>query len=422
MRIDGIEDLEFADRKFVFRSRDYVFSEITGISFTAVVTRHSINGIPTGKTYNAKLAVHLNGEQVHIESQKGWLGRLKADGMEALQRANSILSQVTFSYRVAAYEAQFEKTGFFDYAGIQFHKDGYVFQSGREIGSVRDGNLTFHLSAFQLTLVRKTHGLGQKVAKAFINNDIVIDLTLNRDCVLYMLKRVYGLSWKGEFIPEKRVDRERLFYETVVRFGAILAKVDGAASPNELMQLKRFFSIDNQKLPDAARIFNESLQISFTPDSVLGPFANEFEDAAELKESFLVGMLSVALADGVFDLREFELIQSAALQLGMTKAAFARTLFASGLSGVEFDTPFEYNSSWGGDRSGSNRRNSHLKILGLDDDADRQAIIIAYRALVRRYHPDVLMGQGMPVDEIEKAQAILVQINLAYKALMSEAT
>lgn len=425
MHIDGIEGLEFADRVFHWQSRSYPYSQVTGISFTASVTRHSVNGIPTGKTYEAKLIAYLDGQVVHIEPRKGWLGRLKADGMEALQRANSILSQITFTYRVAPYEAQFDRAGFFDYASLQFHKDGHVFQGGREVGSVRNGDLSFRLAPFQLILTRKAEGFGQKLAKAFINKDITIDLANNRDCMLYMLKRVYGLSWSGEFIPEKRVDRERLFYETVVRFGAMLAKVDGDADPSELIQLKRFFSIDEEKLSGAARVFNDALHAPLTLDSILGPFAKEFEGADELKESFLLGMVSVALADGVFDRSEFDLIHRASIRLGMPKGAFERILATAGLSDGAFRESYEDRRSeaGGGPRGGprSGRRSSYLRVLGLDDDADKQDVGVAYRSLVRRYHPDVLMGQGMPVDEIAKAQAILVQINLAYEALMSDA-
>lgn len=425
MRIDGIDDLEFADRMFHFQSRSYTYSQVTGLFFTASVTRHSVNGIPTGKTYEAKLSVYIDGQVVHIEPRTGWLGRLKAEGLEALQRANSILSQITFTYRVAPYEAQFDRTGFFDYAGLQFHKDGHIFQGGREVGSVRNGEFSFRLAPFQITLARKVEGFSQKLANIFMNKDITVDITNNRDCMLYMLKRVYGVAWNGEFIPEKRVDRERLFYETVVRFGAMLAKVDGDADPSELMQLKRFFSIDDQKLSGAARIFNEALHASLTLDSVLGPFAKEFEGAGELKESFLLGMLSVALADGFFDRREFELIRRSAIRLGMTEAAFERILATSGLSGAEFGTADGGSRSGAGSSqrggSASSRRILHLRILGLDDGADKQDMGVAYRALVRRYHPDILMGQGMPVDEIAKAQAILVQINLAYEALMSDA-
>lgn len=426
MRIDGIDDLEFAERVFHFKSRSYAYSQVTGLFFTASITRHSVNGIPTGKTYEAKLSVYLDGQVLHIEPRTGWLGRLKAQGLEALQRANSVLSQITFAHRLAPYEAQFYRTGFFNYAGLQFHKDGHIFQSGREIGSVRNGDLSFRLAPFQLILTRKLEGFSQKLANIFMDKDITVDITNNRDCMLYMLKHVYGVAWNGEFIPEKQVDRERLFYETVVRFGAMLAKADGDADPSELKQLKLFFSIDDRKLFDAARIFNEALHTSLTLDSVLGPFAKEFEEAGELKESFLLGMLSVALADGFFDRREFELIRTSAIRLGVTEVAFERILSTAGVSGAEFGTADRGGSSGGGTGGsqpaglGSNLRRPHLRILGLDDGADKQDVGVAYRALVRRYHPDILMGQGMPVDEIAKAQAILVRINLSYEALMSD--
>ena len=60
-------------------------------------------------------------------------------------------------------------------------------------------------------------------------------------------------------------------------------------------------------------------------------------------------------------------------------------------------------------------------MLGLTPGANPEEIQRAYRALVRRYHPDVLRGQGMPDDEIEKASQVLAQINIAYEALLRAA-
>jgi DnaJ like chaperone protein len=420
MKIQGIDSLEFLDRSFRWNNRDYVYDQVTAVSFTATVTSHRVNGIPTGKSYSAQLSFNSGSQWINIEPTKGWFGKLTSEGMEALQKANSILGQLTFTSRVSTYETQFERAGFFDFGGIQFRKDKHVFKSGKEVGIIFE-DLTPKLGPFQLTLEQKLTGFGQRLASIFASKDITVDLTTNRDCLLYMLNHVHRISWPKEFIPEKRVDREKLFYETVVRFGAMLAKVDGNADSSELMQLKRFFSLDDTKLLGAARVFNEALEASLTIESVLGPFADEFEDSAELKESFLVGMLSVALADGVFDPREFALIQQAIHRLSLSQSAFERILAAAGLS----DRDGQGSSSSGFDPLKSKPSNSHrvmkLRILGLEDGADRAAISTAYRLLVRRYHPDVLRGQGMPQDEISKAESILVQVNLAYEVLMRDA-
>lgn len=418
MKIAGIAELEFNDRTFAWKAKEYAYNDVTALTFSATVTSRSVNGIPTGKSYDAKLRVHLPREILAIEPAKGWLGKLKADGFEALQRANSVFAELTFNARLANYEGQVEKRNFFNFNGTQFHRDGQVFVQGREIGNLRSGDIVLSLAPFTLTIKRKTSGFGARVAAIFSKDDTV-DLSTDRDCMIYMLKNLYGVGWKGERIREKRVDRERVFYEAVVRFGAMLAMADGDADPNELRQLKRFFSIDDAKLPSAARIFNEALHAKASVARILGIFAKEFTDASEIKEAFLVGMLSVALADGVFDRREYELIQSAARYLGLSTAAFDRILATAGLSGSDF----------GSGRTNEKQRQStsqsprliRLRLLGLVEGAEQHAIGVAYRTLVKRYHPDVLRGQGMPQAEIAKAEAILVQINLAYEWLMNDA-
>lgn len=421
MRIDGIEGLEFEDRDFRWRGRSVAYSDIEGVSFTATVTRHSVNGIPTGKSYAAELRLHLDGSTIEIEPEKGWFGKLKEEGMIALQRASEVFSELSFTGRVEIYERQVAERGFFNFNGVQFHKDGHLFRDGREVGSVRDESTGFFLEPFTLILTKKKKSLGDRLRSALSNSDIRIDLTRDRDCLLYMLKKLYGVAWKNSPVREKRVDRQRLFYETVVRFGAMLAMIDGNADPSELSQLKRFFCLDTEKLPSAARIFNEEISRRSTLSEVLGGFAKEFKEAEELKESFLLGMLSVALADRVFDQREFDLIRRAAAFLGLDEGGFLRILAAAGIHRTADDSGAAGKESHA-DRPGfAKGRSAHLGVLGLSDTANSEEIGRAYRALVRRYHPDVLRGQGLPEDEISKASAILVQINLAYEALSATA-
>ncbi len=422
MQIPGIDGLEFQDRDFSWLGRACDYRDVRSIFFTATVTSRRVNGIPVGKSYDAKLQVHFAAGSMTIEPQKGWFGRLGASGMEALQRAHAVLSDMTFTHRVENYERQVAERGFFNFNGAQFHAQGHIFRDGKQIGSVRDGGTSFRLDPFIL-FIGKKKSLAENIISAFVSRDFQVDLTTDKDCMLYMLKSLYGITWQDAPVRQKRVDRQQLFYETVVRLGAMLAMIDGHADPRELGQLKRFFRIDSDSIPDAARIFNEQLHRKSSLQDVLGVFAREFSDASELKESFLLGMLLVALADGTLDPREFDLIQRTASYLNLDVAAFARIMAAAGVDAGSFS---------GGNERHENRRESttrapgrdrltHRRILGVDLAASREEIRVAYKALVLRHHPDILRGQGMPEAEIARSEAILVQVNLAYEALMASA-
>jgi len=58
-----------------------------------------------------------------------------------------------------------------------------------------------------------------------------------------------------------------------------------------------------------------------------------------------------------------------------------------------------------------------LDVLGLGEYADREEIQIAYRRLVKLYHPDRLRGLGVEDAKIRYAEQRLADINNAYRIL-----
>ena len=57
------------------------------------------------------------------------------------------------------------------------------------------------------------------------------------------------------------------------------------------------------------------------------------------------------------------------------------------------------------------------KALGVTKDSSDQEIKRAYRKLISQYHPDKLIGQGMPEDMIAMATEQAKEIQLAYYLL-----
>jgi DnaJ like chaperone protein len=420
MQIQGVSRLTLEDDHFVYNGIVHAYRNIESIRFVGTITSHTVNGIPSGTTYTADLDLILtDGRKLDILPDTKFLRGLRKQGMDGIQRASETLSEISFTTRIQRFEDQMARRDFFSYGEYQFHRSGEVFKSGRRLFGVWDKGITARLKPFEINF-ETAKSFGERLAAAFVSRDLTLDISTDRDCLLYMLKTYLKLSWTGERIREKRVDRRALFYEAVLRFGAVIAMADGSAEPNELMQLKRFFKITQEDFPDAPRIFNEQLARRESVSGVLRGFATEFSNAPELKESFLVGMFSVALANGELHAGELRLIREAAAALGLDAAALARVMAAAGLE----DDPggargARANEGWrrGHSKSGTGARAWHLRILGLGSAASQAEITQAYRAMVRRYHPDVLRGQGLPDDEIAKAQAILVRINSAYEAL-----
>lgn len=59
-------------------------------------------------------------------------------------------------------------------------------------------------------------------------------------------------------------------------------------------------------------------------------------------------------------------------------------------------------------------------ILGATPDEEMESIKKKYRALVKEYHPDILMGQGKDQSIIDAATAKLQEINEAYEMIKKE--
>ena len=97
LKIDGISRLDLDDTQFRVNNDSFNYESIESISFTATVTRHSVNFIPTGKTYEASLTLKIAGRWITIEPDKGWLGRLRKGGFEAIQRAYGALAAISFT-------------------------------------------------------------------------------------------------------------------------------------------------------------------------------------------------------------------------------------------------------------------------------------------------------------------------------------
>ncbi|MDA3053868.1 MULTISPECIES: DnaJ domain-containing protein [unclassified Campylobacter] len=79
------------------------------------------------------------------------------------------------------------------------------------------------------------------------------------------------------------------------------------------------------------------------------------------------------------------------------------------------------NSSSGGGYGGSARNTSSKKdpyeVLGVDKSASFGEIKKKYRELVKKYHPDILMGKGADDEIIQEGTKKLQEINEAYESL-----
>lgn len=79
------------------------------------------------------------------------------------------------------------------------------------------------------------------------------------------------------------------------------------------------------------------------------------------------------------------------------------------------------NGGSSGGASVKTKAKSPYDVLGLSEGAAFSEVKRRYRELVKKYHPDILMGQGESKEIIEKSTRKLQEINEAYEAIKQRA-
>ena len=409
MEFAGVANLQLDDEAVIWPSQTFSYRDITSVNWFATITENSINGIPTGKSYQANLVVQLlSGEKIAITGENGVFGGLSKKAFESLAHASELISALSFAYRVSKIEKKFNERRFFQYGDYQFHSSGDLFRNGVEIGSlVSSKTRLFINNVFELTIVPERQD--RSFLGRFKDNSIKLNLHADRDCMLYMLNKAYGIQFQGSSIRKKRYSPRQTFYEAVTRFGALLASADGNPEASELLNLKKFFDLSSDVFPEGAKIYNDQLSSPLGAEQILEAFKECFSDARELKETFLFGMAEVALSDGFAHPKEVALLREAARILSIDDQTAARILESVGIA-----------THWGRDKSRSTRsgpltRAQCCAVLGVNINATEDEIRTAYRDLVRRYHPDILRSQNLPEAELERLGTLMRAINEAYE-------
>ncbi|MDO9054098.1 MAG: co-chaperone DjlA [Gallionella sp.] len=216
--------------------------------------------------------------------------------------------------------------------------------------------------------------------------------------------RAYG---SGAINPLQNALRQAVFLETVFVSMGKLAKADGHVSQDEIAHVEQFM----QKLGMTAQHRTQaiaSFKQGAAPDFDIAPTYQRFQTVCghtkNLKQMLLVYLIVMALADGHFHPAEEALLTDIAARLGYDQAAFRQLM----------DMVLNQSHFAGGQASAADALDDAYKALGVSKDSTDAEIKRAYRKLISQYHPDKLIGQGMPEDMIAMATEQAKEIQLAY--------
>ncbi len=218
---------------------------------------------------------------------------------------------------------------------------------------------------------------------------------------------MYGI---GGVNPLSRAHRESVFLSTAFLLMGKIAKADGRVSEEEIAHVENLF----QKLgmgPDhrqqAITLFKKGVEPDFEIKPVLDQFMAACGHTSSLRQMLLVYLIVMAFADGQLDPAEEAILRQVAQRLGYSDESF-RQIMAMVINQTHF----------AGSQAASNTSlEDAYKALGVSKDSTDQEIKRAYRKLMSQYHPDKLMGQGLPEDMIKLATAQAQEVQTAYNLI-----
>ncbi len=191
--------------------------------------------------------------------------------------------------------------------------------------------------------------------------------------------------------PERR---RVAFSIAAIALAAKMASADGNASAAEFATFQRLFHVDPSEAGNARRFYDlaKGSMAGFQAYAIQA--ADLLWQGSATLEDLLDALWMIAAVDG-FHEAELAFLGEVATILGFDEAAQARI------------------------------RRRHLApaaddpwaVLGVEPGADAAALRAAYHALVKRYHPDRALAEGVPSEFIRVSELRMADINAAYDRL-----
>lgn len=212
---------------------------------------------------------------------------------------------------------------------------------------------------------------------------------------------------------------QTVFFKTVFSLMGHLAKADGRVSEEEVAHTEHFMGqmgLTPEHRREAIALFKTGASAGFSADTCLDEFIDVCGGQGNLRQMVLVYMIGVALADGSLHASEEKLLRRVAERLGFPDAAFDQIM--SMIRGQEHFS----HQQWGGGRASASARDmdAAYQALGISSGASDKEIKRAYRRLMSEYHPDKLMGEGVPEDMLKMATERSQEIQAAYDLIKKQ--
>jgi DnaJ like chaperone protein len=234
-------------------------------------------------------------------------------------------------------------------------------------------------------------------------------------------------------MPDKRQSIREAFLKATFSFLGYIASCDGPINRDEVNRIKvhmtkMHLSEDEQR--HALLLFKSGTAPDFNASQALLEFRTT--TTPKLIQILLVHLLTMARADGYLMEKELHALQWIARELGYKSIAFnymLKMIYEQDQLALSrnpppaqpdtYSTPSreQTKASQNAHRPASNHNQDLLKaykILGVNAEMTEDEIRRIYKKLASQLHPDKLMNQGLPQDQLAATTERFKQIQAAY--------
>lgn len=196
--------------------------------------------------------------------------------------------------------------------------------------------------------------------------------------------------------PERR---RVAFTIAAIALAAKMARADGEASASEFATFERLFHVEAGEADNARRFYDLAKQSVAGFEAYADQAATLLGAGSPLLEDLLDALWLIAAVDG-FHAAEITFLDAVAARLGFDAAAAARVRARH--TAPATDDPWA--------------------ALGVEPGADAATLRRAYHALVKQYHPDRHLAEGVPSEFIRVTESRMAAINAAYALASGKAS
>lgn len=181
------------------------------------------------------------------------------------------------------------------------------------------------------------------------------------------------------------------FTIAAIALAAKMARADGDPSAAEFATFQRLFQVDPAEAANARRFYDLAKQSMAGSEAYAEQAATLLGPGSPLLEDLLDALWLIAAVDG-YHPAELAYLDQVAARLGFDPAQAAQ--IRARHTGPAADDPWA--------------------VLGVAPGADAATLRAAYHALVKQYHPDRHLAEGVPPEFIRVTESRMAAINAAY--------